>query len=1295
MEKAVEVLIRNHLAEARLRRSSILWTPGSNRVEAVRAALAKWIRGARYISAVQEEIHQAVDLLFAEVEPVTEEELLEAFGTLRDTLDSDPRYLFKSSSQVDLLFLAAVLAQTGESGLLPEEALVALLLEAQALETRFARLGERIYRIRPQVLAELGAAFGQVSDHLRHMDLVVRLEQARCVALLVAQPSTGFALTQLQALVRDIQARLQETHDGEEAGPCPDGQPVRPARKARRIFQAGDLRSLEPFCSLPRLLTAARLALGRALVESPLDTPAHNFEQAFDAFNQAHEALAALGETERAVHSAVCALECLARLAQSDSDAEHPFQYQMRAYDLGRARREWVRSQPLPDPVSLRFLSLLEAAHIQASCWGSLLRLESLERPDPPVEERLLSRQRIIEEVLQGIRAHAFLVGSNASDHPWEALSHACAVSVQFTDFVEEVLREDPAAAASREETRRIKDRRRDLLRGLLGADFIEKLLEALSTASRSLWRQLEVSEDASPCPLPNALASPVRLYEAVVALMRILNVAQLPLTGPQLEQLQSSLGNLALPALPVKTLLDLADNEFAMLGWTLKAGTPLEDVLAHVEKRLGVLDTQLAWPALSASERTLLSDWMARLVLSLRLSTNDLAAVAPTRALALLDLTGASAFRTASLLHGMGERLQWMDFTANTVDSISEAILRNDSTGMMEDTPNIFANLYSARDDLDGWGRLKMIHEASRERWAVRTMFDEMLNEGISRVTVLPPDASASEKEYMALVTGVPPERWERREDGVYLVHQVPQGPEEIGEYVGRARHRLLECHGYLASRGLVSDGRAAPRATPEGLEAFLAAHPEVAILVPGFFPEVATPMSVFFHQGGHAQRQFIGSLDDIPERAPGGAALLEFQPALGKDLTERSQQSWQELEQVFARLCSGYESWARRLAEVLDCQGITGLLILHRGHQQVFLPWEDLRISPGGPRLGERFRMGHLHTLAPLPRHHRTDTPAREGVVQLHGEGLSHEQMEVARAIQLTLADHCCGRPPLSGKEAREARRLYHELKTARRVRLFLHGHHDRLNPDVDRLTLVDAEHRDDWVNLRSRDLRRLPLAGVECVELWACQGSSHGRELSEHGPGEEPEDVSAALLLAGASRVVASRWHVPALPSALLMERFALFVDDGLGEAQALEHARRECQTLFQRGGQLERAVVDRVVVSLRELAGRSAEVRDLELRGLLEEAVERALRELRARWYLGREGPGPRALPHLEGARERLVSFSAPRPERLAVSLREDPEAQAEALVADHLRFFRSPMCWAGWRLILRTLEDWRG
>jgi CHAT domain-containing protein len=301
----------------------------------------------------------------------------------------------------------------------------------------------------------------------------------------------------------------------------------------------------------------------------------------------------------------------------------------------------------------------------------------------------------------------------------------------------------------------------------------------------------------------------------------------------------------------------------------------------------------------------------------------------------------------------------------------------------------------------------------------------------------------------------------------------------------------------------------------------------------------------------------------------------------------------------------------------------------------------------------------------------------------------------MAIARAYQEALARDGCGLPPMAGsRAAADALGLHRELRAASRVRFFLHGHHDLLNPESDRITLVDAEQPEARIDLKAYELRRLPLSGVESLELWACEGAAHGRTLAEHGVSEEPEDLMTSFLLAGARRVVASRWHVPTLPSALLMERFGLLLEQGMTESFALSKARSDCREAFAPAGLVEREMRAQAEPLLVALAADGGAIQDEQVLASLAPAFDAALRVLRVGWreHLGGGSPGP--TPNLAQAMGRLARYSAPRPERLGAGLRADAPAWVAQLVTEHLRPYRSPICWAGWRLVIRSLADWR-
>jgi CHAT domain-containing protein len=180
-----------------------------------------------------------------------------------------------------------------------------------------------------------------------------------------------------------------------------------------------------------------------------------------------------------------------------------------------------------------------------------------------------------------------------------------------------------------------------------------------------------------------------------------------------------------------------------------------------------------------------------------------------------------------------------------------------------------------------------------------------------------------------------------------------------------------------------------------------------------------------------------------------------------------------------------------------------------------------------------------------------------------------------------------------------------------------------------------------------------------------------------------------LTAAFLLAGAGRVIASPWHVPSLPSALLMELFALLVDADADEARALSTARIELRAAFAAGGPAERAMEQHLERRLAHPGEPAPGVTG----DPLSHAFADAVHELRAGWYATRGLPPPLRLPLHGDGLARLVRFVPPRSERLARACDGGARDGVPATVSEYLRPLRNPACWAGWRLTLRSVDEW--
>ena len=1036
------------------------------------------------------------------------------------------------------------------------------------------------------------------------------------------------------------------------------------------------------------------MMLGHLLVKSWRGAHTTVFEEAFGYFEQARGALGSLGQWEAAAQAAVCATECLDRLAERTESSQEWREALVRLLDYGSEQQDWVLKSSLPEPRRLRLAKLLKADLARVLSWSTLLKLE-----DPPdaSEAGIQGEPRfvtIVQELFDEAVVYLKLLRKDASGDSWLALNFGWAAWVRFHSLFSSMKGalsqqlQDPRAVG------RSMDKWREVVRGFLREDFINSFLSALEGA-RSAWRHAERQLEVEPV-LPagdTLLMSSSRLQDVMLCFLELMAESRQQFTAAQLLKLQSILEHLKLAGLPTRILLKLVVAEPTVLGWASYRNVSLEPACEYFDNRLRVLNQELANPHLSASERLLFSSWISTLLLHLRMSTDDLARLEPARALALLDVSGASAFRAESILYGRGEPGTLPEYTNYLAEDMVEAVER-DVTGAVQESEvsseAVFSNLHDARHELDIWGRLTMIIEASEESPYVREAFAPRLAETGHRTWVFP---LSYPFEQIVLKTGARPEDCERTEKSVVVRMDMRRELPRSREHQERARQWLSQAVDLLLQRGLIPHDEPAPLATAERVADWLAAHPQCAIVVPGTFPEVAMPLSVFFQAGGSVTRHQLGTkeAEELRERAAALPAFMELTQAMGHDQREVSKESWAQLGGAFQKFSDVFAKWSRDLADLLARHGIREVLFLLRGREYVFIPWEELCTVAGGPRLGERFTVGYLHTLAPLPEPVSGDV-ARQGVLQLHGDGVSLEQMKMARFIQEALARDGAGRPPLSGLEACNARRFHQEVRSASRLRLFLHGHHDQLNPESDRITLVDAERPEERVNLQADVVRGLPLAGVECVELWACEGSAHGRSIGEHGAAEDPEDLSKSFLLAGARRVLASLWHVPALPSALLMDRFALLVNQGLGEATALAQARSECRAAFEPGGLVEREMEARVAPALTALAAEATALSDEQLTNVLEPALDEALQLLREGWRV-RPETGKQSIPELSHAMGRLMKYSAPRPERMATELRRDPAA-AGRLVRDWLSNFRNPMCWAGWRIVVRRLEDWR-
>ncbi|RKH54371.1 CHAT domain-containing protein [Corallococcus llansteffanensis] len=1143
----------------------------------------------------------------------------------------------------------------------------------------FKQLRER-YSVRPAILGELVRCFDKMPGRVRHADLTARLKWGLAAKELDKEGLFAVALEVLSTLPAAIAARIQETSDGNGPGRCPNGHTVSPQLEAGRVITGLGLGGLrQGYRSLPLLRAEALFELGRVLASIRLGISERNLAEAHQRFDEASVAFMAAGDPATAAMAAIAATDCLARRLPLVLDHEPLFALRQRLLAYGTAAHQQVLGSGLPAVQARELGQLAKAAHAPVLAYKGVEDLAHVMASEVPSPEVIHSLERRAQDSFQGATAH-FQALREASPHdPWKALQFGTAASLLQTTFwitLRGVLfmRFDKAQQAL------LRERFEELLRQHTPPGSIEAFLQAISSAAAALDNPSHGAHSTWILGLrTHPLASHARLFESISALLCLLIELGQLLTPAQGVLIAEALEQAGIPSLELAIVFAFKAAELKALRASLKPGQPAGDWVRYLRLRIHTLESALNTVMRTDSERAQLSGWLMELVTLFRTFHDDFRTLPPGEALWLLERGGASTFRANSLWLGRGECGVPPRYSTRSWSDVEQSI---QAPLEAEDAPHSplrhWNEFLMAHATLAQYGRLKMSIEAGKLDPRVQAVFSQLLEDSaLSRMAF----GRGTPPEHIEELTGVPPEHWEQR-DGVTLVRIPLDSYEQVCDQVDRARRRIAWAFSALRSDGEVPDGDPVPDVDPTALQALFKRRPGLGVLVPGPWPEVRTPLSLFVCREGAPTRLESEVLTESAGREHAVSVLMEVREAIRQDRARPSNASFQQLGAAMDTLREALAPWSRHFAALLAREGISELLILLRGLDFALVPWEDLEADEQGGRLGDRVLVGSLYSLAQLPTR---PASSREGTVQLHGAGSSAHVMELGASGMRALASVGVARPPLSGTEACDARMLRNQLRTAARLRLFLHGFHHSLRPEADRITLVDGENLGERVDLKPEDIHALAIAGMDCVELWACEGGAYGRHLMEHGVAEEPEDLTVAFLLAGARRVISSRWHVPTLPSALLMERFALLLSAQGNEPEALARARVELRTAFSQRGFIEQRLMEWAASRQNmNAAGISQE---------LERAFSEALLSLRSSWYT-QLGLSPGAIQGTSGASlERMIRFVPPRSQQTP-SAPEDSGPSLAQRIQDMLKPFRSSICWAGWRLTLRTLEDWR-
>jgi hypothetical protein len=519
--------------------------------------------------------------------------------------------------------------------------------------------------------------------------------------------------------------------------------------------------------------------------------------------------------------------------------------------------------------------------------------------------------------------------------------------------------------------------------------------------------------------------------------------------------------------------------------------------------------------------------------------------------------------------------------------------------------------------------------------------------------------------REVIRARTDVPEAQWVETRDGIVVPARMTD--DKAGERSIKGFQELDILWRFGVEHGWAPrEIPDSPLPTVEDLERWLAANPDAAVLVAG---ETAPPSVIGGGAGGtwfrslepdtdlrEALSTYMISRDRHSYGDPEAAqeVLKPGTTSAARDAAYATRigtpEAATELDQSLSVLLAGLGAYLEPLLVEARSHGVRRLLVLARSWAR-HIPWFAVPFGHG--LLSEHIALALVETLAPVPRHRPKAGPS---ALYVGGAQRTESPLRLGKALLAPL-----GRVTMGPASRDEFESL---AQTVAVLRVFAHGESIALFPGSSGFHLDEDDRR--GVNRYSAsESRMLDLRGCRRVELWACESGRADALYSRLLHHDEPGGVDAAVLLAGAECTVTSLWMQYVLPSAMIAEAFTVeLAARTQPEGEALGAVVRRYREAMAEGGTFATAVAEHITG-----------------RGSAPVSVEAALRVGLEAWrkalwqeLLGRDPPplDPDASPALG---------------HLGPSHRPPAATSAAALLAP----FRSPVAWAGWKIVIRSKE----
>jgi len=746
------------------------------------------------------------------------------------------------------------------------------------------------------------------------------------------------------------------------------------------------------------------------------------------------------------------------------------------------------------------------------------------------------------------------------------------------------------------------------------------------------------------------------------------------------------------------RDLVLLRDAEMSAFGIAVKQGEwEPKAYISYVERRLQILEAQAGTATLAVCEKTLFSGWCHLLLATVRHFTDDLTQLPATQALALIDRSGASTYRAeVSFFEQLASITRSFDGEfGSQPPQIHEDNASLESLSIEE----LLQYVLNAREHLDIWAFLSLLHNLRGTKPMIESQFGEFMANPPTQVFGF---ALNSDIEEIAAMMGVPADALAINDTETNRVVRVKadatdriNGFEQAQQLADYHRSVLASGLQELADRGQIEPSDFAPeKVDVQAVVDALQRHPRTAILIPGAPPEEVSALNVFAINDGELVRKRIEAPGGIESYEPRLRGYWELVDKLADDSEQPSRRTLDRLEDAMEELIESFRPWGISLAAELDDLGIERLLVVTRG---LFLPQLPLEALPLGEDLGlfgEHFITAYIPSISVFNKTKHREAGREGGTLQIYGDGASREQMIPGRQVQAALAVSNRTAAPVSASQLDDVDNYRGKLAHATRLRIFTHGYHHLGVPFYDHLTLADDARPEHSAVLWAAEARNMPLSGMKSVELFVCEGLAHTRPTHAAGPADEPADLAHSFLIAGAQSVLATIWPAMTLPAALFMERFGLFLESGMSEVDALAQTRRDWIAAFADGGPVGVSMRENLEPDLVRLAEQKGELPRDERHKLMAKSFSMAIETLRRAWYGSVYLPAPTDALEVSASFKRMVSFQPPRSKQLATVLLENPSATVSDLINETLAPYRHRLAWAGWRVLLRSFNDWR-